>query len=147
MSEPGSLIPNAHMISALIVASIADDEDEEEAMELDSRTDLDSPANMFVASKHAYILADSGKTATVRAFSPVIVQIETWIVDCVCPYTNKMYILVAYNALYVPTMTHNLVPPFLLLQEAGLTVNEAPKIQVVDPDISDHSIYFDGAKL
>jgi hypothetical protein len=43
-------------------------------------------------------------------------------------------------------MTHNLVPPFLL-REAGLIVNETPKIQVVDPDISDHSIYFDGTKL
>jgi hypothetical protein len=57
-----------------------------------------------------------------------------------------MYILVAYNSLYVPTMTHNLVPPFLL-REAGLIVNETPKIQVVNPGISDHSIYFDGAKL
>jgi hypothetical protein len=71
MSEPGSMVPNAH-ISALIVASITDDEDNNEDMQLDSRTDLDSHANMFVASKHAYILADSGKTATVRAFSPVI---------------------------------------------------------------------------
>jgi hypothetical protein len=44
-------------------------------------------------------------------------------------------------------MTHNLVPPFLL-REAGLIVNETPKIQVVSPDVlSDHSIYFDGAKL
>jgi hypothetical protein len=149
MSEPGSMVPNAH-ISALIVASITDDEDDNEDMQLDSRTDLDSHANMFVASKPAYILADSGKTATVQAFSPVIIPIETRIVDCAFlyeyPYTNKMYILVAYNALYVPTMTHNLVPPFLL-REAGLIVNETPKIQVVNPDISDHSIYFDGAKL
>jgi hypothetical protein len=117
MSEPCSLIPNAH-ISALIVASVTDDDYDNEAMNLDSRTDLDSHANMFVASKHAYILADSSKTATVRAFSPDSVPIETQIVDCAflyeCPYTNKIHILVAYNALYVPTMTHNLVPPFLL---------------------------------
>jgi hypothetical protein len=149
MSEPGSLIPNAH-ISALIVASVTDDDYDDEAMNLDSRTDLDSHANMFVASKHAYILADSGKTATVRAFSPDIIPIETRIVVCAflyeCPYTNKIHILVAYNALYVPKMTHNLVPPFLL-REAGLIVNETPKIQVVDPGINDHSIYFSGAKL
>jgi hypothetical protein len=61
MSEPGSMVPNAH-IYALIVASITDDEDGNEDMQLDSRTDLDAHANMFVASKYDYILADSGKT-------------------------------------------------------------------------------------
>jgi hypothetical protein len=40
------------------------------------RTDLDSHANMFVAGKHAYVLTESGQTATVRAFSPDIAASE-----------------------------------------------------------------------
>jgi hypothetical protein len=43
-------------------------------------------------------------------------------------------------------MEHNLVPPFLL-REAGLKVNDIPKIHVKDPDVSHHSIYFDDADL
>jgi hypothetical protein len=73
---------------------------------------------MFVAGKHAYVLAQSGKTATVRAFSPDIPPTEIPIVDCAflyeCPLSGKLYILVARNVLHVPTMEHNLVPPFLL---------------------------------
>jgi hypothetical protein len=60
--------------------------------------------------------------ATVRAFSPDMDAIETSILDCAleydCTYTNKTYILVAHNAIYVPTIYHNLIPPFLL-REAG----------------------------
>jgi hypothetical protein len=142
--------PNAH-ISALIVASISDDDASMNSeTEFESRTDLDSHANMFVAGKHAFILADSGTTATVRAFSPDMEAIETPIVDCAflyeCSYTNRMYILVAHNALHVSTMDHNLVPPFIL-REAGLIVNETPKIHFEAPDIQDHSIYFEASKL
>jgi predicted DNA binding CopG/RHH family protein len=89
--------PNAH-ISALIVASISDDDasmNSETEFEFESRTDLDSHANMFVAGKHAFILADSGRTATVRAFSPDMEAIETPIVNCAflyeCSYTNQIY--------------------------------------------------------
>jgi len=135
----------------MIVASIANHSSVVDIeRDFESRTDLDSHANMCVAGKHAFVLADSGTTATVRAFSPEIEAIETSIVDCAflyqCTYTNKTYILVAHNALYVPTMDHNLIPPFLL-REAGLFVNDTPKIHVLDPDISDHSIYFENANL
>jgi hypothetical protein len=71
-------------------------------------------------------------------------------VDCAflyeCPLSGKSYILVARTVLHVPTMEHNLVPPFLL-GEAGLKVNDIPKIHVKDPDVSHHSIYFDDADL
>ena len=45
------------------------------------------------------------------------------------------------NALYVPSMKHNLLPPFILRQ-AGVMVNDTPKIQVNEPTIDDHSILF-----
>ena len=56
--------PNAH-VSALIVASLTDPESSKDASDGTSRTELDSHANMFVAGKHVFILADSGTTATV----------------------------------------------------------------------------------
>ena len=44
------------------------------------------------------------------------------------PYTRKKYLLIARNALHVPSMQHHLVPPFVL-REAGLIVNKTPKCQ------------------
>ncbi len=46
-----------------------------------------------------------------------------------CPYTMKTYILAVKNALHVPSMERNLVPPFIL-REAGLVVNDMPKIHI-----------------
>ena len=44
------------------------------------------------------------------------------------------------NALLIPTMDHNLVPPFLL-RLAGLQVDETPKHQLALPTVDNHSIY------
>lgn len=138
--------PNDH-VAAIVAASMADGT---HALRSEQRTDLDSHANMFVAGCDAHILGSSGRTATVRGFSPDLDPIETPIVDCAflyeCPYSGQTYILLALNALYVPTMTHNLVPPFIL-REAGLVVNEIPKIQVPTPDESVHSIYNEDVDL
>jgi hypothetical protein len=42
-------------------------------------------------------------------------------------------------------MDHNLIPPFMLRED---DVNETPiMIHFPNPDISDHSIYFEQAKL
>jgi len=47
------------------------------------------------------------------------------------PLSTRTYILVMRNALYIPTMGHNLIPPFIL-REAGLWVDETPKFQLAD---------------
>ena len=110
-----------------------------------SRTDLDSHANMPVVGKNAYILAESGKTVDVSPFTPDYQSMEVPLVDAAilyeCPHDGKSYVLVLRNALHVPSMEHNLVPPFML-REAGIVVNEVPKIQVTDPTKSDHAIIF-----
>ena len=54
---------------------------------------------------------------------------------------DNYFILVFHNALSFPSTEHNLVPNFIL-REAGLQVNDTPKIQVKYPKIHDHSIYF-----
>ena len=61
-------------------------------------------------------------------------------------HTHKTYLLVARNALYVPSMQNNLLPPFIL-REAGLHVNDVPKIHVSSPTIDDHMIGTDDLSL
>ena len=58
-----------------------------------------------------------------------------------CPYSGKSFILVIINTLHVPTMCNHSIPPFAMI-EAGVVVNDTPKIQVVDSDVMDHSLYF-----
>ena len=95
-------------------------------------TELDSHANMIVVGAQATIIQRSGRSAKVRAFSEECTKLEKiQIVDAViaydCPYEMKTYLLIVRNALYVPLMAHNLIPPFIM-QKAGLVVNDVPKI-------------------
>ena len=110
-----------------------------------SRTDLDSHANMAVVGRHAYILSDTGRTADVNAFTPDNESMQVPIIDAAvqyeCPYSGTLHVLVIRNALHVPLVRHNFVPPFMIREE-GIQVNDTPKIQVNDPTTSDHSIYF-----
>ena len=112
-----------------------------------SRTELDSHANMVVVGRHCLIIHKTGKTADVSAFTPDLESIEIPIVDAAlvyyCPYTGKEYVLLLRNALYVPSMQHNLIPPFIM-REAGLLVNDTPKIHVEEPTEEHHSISFRG---
>ena len=57
-----------------------------------------------------------------------------------CPKAMKVYLLIARNALYAPLMRHNLIPLFIM-QEAGLVVNEVPRIHCgEDVTLESHSI-------
>ena len=58
-----------------------------------------------------------------------------------CPYSGKSYILVVQNAIHVPSMENNLIPPFMT-REGGIVVNESAKIHTNDPIDLDHSITF-----
>ena len=49
-----------------------------------------------------------------------------------CPYSGMLHVLVIRNALHVPSMRHNLVPPFMIREE-GIQVNDTLKIQVNSP--------------
>ena len=86
-----------------------------------------------------------GRTAKVNPFTPDYKSMQVPIVDAAvqyeCPYSGMLHVLIIRNALHVPSMKHNLVPPFMIREE-GIQVNDTPKIQVNDPMTSDHSIYF-----
>jgi len=60
------------------------------------------------------------------------------------PFPDREFILVIRNALHVPSMTHHLIPPFLL-REHGLTVKDTPKIQLPNPSVDDHAILLDSS--
>ncbi len=44
------------------------------------------------------------------------------------------------NALLIPSMSHNLLPPFLI-QEASLFLDETPKFHLTDLTLDKHTIY------
>ena len=110
-----------------------------------SRTELDSHANMPVIAMNAYILSKIGETVDVAPFTPDYKPISVELVDAAlkyeCPYSREINILIIRRGLYVPSMTHNLLPPFML-REAGFNINEVPKIHVTLPTEEHHAITF-----
>jgi hypothetical protein len=92
------------------------------------------------------VIARSGRFATVIPFSPALPVLEQKVVigdAAMCyddPVSLQIYILVLRIALLIPTMSHNLLPPFFV-REAGLFLEQAPKHQAMSPTIDNHSIY------
>ena len=116
------------------------------------RTELDSHANMIVVGKNAFVFSRvNGRTCEVTPFSSDLGTVkEVPIVDAAiayhCQFTNETFVLIVRNALYIPNMDHNLVPPFIL-REAGVIINNVPKIHVQDPTENDHAIVFPDESL
>ncbi len=107
--------------------------------------DLDSHANMAVAGSGCTVIATSGCHATVTPFSsnlPTMDMVE--IGDVAIAYNDPIslqtYLLVMRNALLIPTMDPNLIPPFLI-RLVGLQVDETPKHQLAFPTVDNHAIY------
>ena len=67
------------LISTRMVLAI--DVSEENDMEEESRTELDSHANMPVVGRNAYIISDTGRIANVNPFTPDYDSIRISIVD------------------------------------------------------------------
>ena len=114
-------------------------------IEQGSRMELDSHANMPVVGNDVYIISDTGRIAEVNPFTPDYAPMQIPIVDAAvrydCPYDGQPHIFVIRNALHVPTMSNNLMPPFSM-RETGVRVNDTPKIHTANPTKEDHSIYF-----
>ena len=134
--------PNPYLSS---IISAAHQLNNEQNHDLELRTELDSHANMTVVGQNSYIVMDTGKLAEVNPYNPDYKSMRLPIVDATlqydCPYSGDVFILVVRNAIFVKFMNNNLLPPFAL-QEAGIVVNETPKIQIKDPSVEDHSFFF-----
>ncbi len=111
-----------------------------------SPTELDSHANMPVAGCGTTVISSTGRHATVTPFSGTLPSMDkVEIVDVAMafddPITTRTFILVMRNALYIPLMGHNLIPPFIM-REASLYVDETPKFQLADrASIDNHCVY------
>ena len=132
--------PNGHVI-AVISSGAANEANDNKS----STTELDFHANMVVVGAQGTIIQDTGLYADVSAFVDEVnklnrVPIRDMALAYDCPYKRKTFLLIAKNALYVPSMHHNLIPPFIM-EEAGLEVDEKPKIHSRDLQVSNHSIY------
>ena len=116
-----------------------------EEMDESSRTGLDGHASMQVIVKNVYILSMIGETVDVAPFTPDHKPMRVQLVDAAlkyeCPYSGETKILIIRKGLHVPSMSNNLLPPFML-REAGITINEVPKIHVSSPTEEHHSIMF-----
>ena len=74
-------------------------------------------------------------------YKPLSVELVDAALKYECPYSDKAKILIIRWGLHVPLMTHNLLPPFML-REAGIQINEVPKINVTSPAEEHHAITF-----
>ena len=142
---------NMHVSTYICDASYEDILNEDMMDRHESRTELDTHANMVVIGHNSQIISRSGRTVQVSPFTPDYQALpEVPIVDATiayeCPLTGKVYILLCRDALYVPKMENNLIPPFIL-REAGIEVNDVPKIQVDNPTERDHSIFLPNGNL
>ena len=101
-------------------------------------TELDSHANMVVVGKNSVIFDDTSKTCTFNAFSESAGKLHNIpIIDAViaydCPYQCKTFLLLMRNALYIPELEINLLPPFIV-RESGIQIDKCPKIQTTNPN-------------
>ena len=106
---------------------------------------------MVVLGKDASIFESTGRTCNVEPFSPDLgIAQDIPIVDAAiaydCESTNDTYILIVRNAVHIPLMNHNLLPPFILRQ-GGIIVNDTAKIHCSDPSTDDHCILFPHSDL
>ena len=58
-----------------------------------------------------------------------------------CIFTHETYTLFILNALHIKSMHHHIIPQFIM-REAGLKVDDTPKIHCTDPSIDGHCISF-----
>ena len=148
LDEPidiGKEIRSSHLYHKIVALMEVDIETDGQ-----SRTELDSHANMPVVGKEALVVEQSGKMVEVSPFTPDYKPIKVEVVNAIIQYDSpldgKEYILVVQNALQVPSMSNNLIPPFIM-RENRIMVNECAKIHCEDPTRHDHAIIFKGYDL
>lgn len=106
---------------------------------------------MVVLGQHAYIFETTGRTYNVKPFDSTLgtasnIPIVDGTVAYECPYSSKTYILILRNTLYMLSLQHNLIPPFIM-REGGVKVNDVPKIHCKGPTEDHHALSFTDSSL
>ena len=117
----------------------------------DPRTYLDSHANMVVLGSNFFVFESTGRIFNVQPFtSDLGIAKNVSIVDGSlahdCPCIAEVYALVIINALYVPSIDHVLMPPFIM-RYSGTTINDVPNVHWEGPIVECHRIYFKYSSL
>ena len=143
--DRGKEVRSTHIYHKIVASMEVDVEADGE-----SRTEVDSHANMPVVGRDALVVEQSGKTVEVSPFTPDYKPIKVAVVNALIQYDSPLdgreYMLVIQNALWVPSMSNNLIPPFIMW-ENGIIVNECDKIHCEDPTREDHAIILNGYDL
>ena len=100
---------------------------------------------MVVIGVQGTTIQHTGKCSDVNEFAAHFgMMTRVPIVDAIiaynCPHSGEIFLLVARNDLYIKSMDHNLVPPFIM-RESGLEANEQAKIHPLDPTKHHHSMW------
>ena len=111
-----------------------------------SRTELYSHANVVVVGINFIIIREKVRCAEVALLMPgydilnklPIAHASTKSYD---KYSEEKCLLFFYGATWVPSMAHNLVPPFIL-NEAGIESNIMRKKYIKSSSKEDHSKFF-----
>ena len=134
--DRGKKLRSTHLYHKIVASMEVDMEMDGIETWRESRTELDSHANMPIVGKEALVVEQSGKTVEVSPFTPDYKPIKVEVVNAVVQYDSpldgKEYMLVIRNALCVPSMSNNLIPPFIMM-ENGIVVIECVKMHCEDP--------------
>ena len=97
---------------------------------------------MVVLGKDCFIISETIRYATVTGWNDGTVDQVPIIDAIICynvPNSDRYYLLICRNALYVPELNHHLIPP-QLIREAGIYVNDVQKRQAKNAKPYHHSI-------
>jgi hypothetical protein len=120
-------------------------------MGLACRSDLDSHAGASVVGLEVIISQDFKRPVNVSGYDPkgpVAMALKT-VSDGMAydvPGSGRVVILVMYQAINLPHLTHNLLNP-MQMRLNDVVVNEMPKFQCANPANLSHSIIVKGEDL
>ena len=102
---------------------------------------------MVVLDSNSFVFGSTGRTWNVQSSSSDIGMAKNApTVDrhlaCDYPFPGEVCVLDLTNALYVPSMDHNWIPPFIMRASSVIT-NDFLKIHYKEPSVDVHGISFD----
>ena len=96
-----------------------------------SHKDIDSHANITVAGKNIYILANNRLLPDANGFTnnhkTLLIYVVESAIKSECPYEDNKVELVISKAIHVTSMRKNLIPTFMM-SKAVIQVNYTPNI-------------------